>query len=108
MATCPVCGFNGLPYEIAEHPICPSCYTEFGYDDTTMSFEALRNEWLSTGPMWQGVNVQPIPPNWDPIAQLQNLGVTVSNPNTVTLVTRKSKEFEMPINFQGSFCTSYA
>ena len=52
--TCPVCGYPGLRSNPAEedHFICPSCGTEFGYDDSSVSHRVLRNEWLQAGAPW--------------------------------------------------------
>jgi hypothetical protein len=41
-----------------------SCGTEFGYDDTTISHEALRFEWLRGGGKWFDSSVSP-PRYWD-------------------------------------------
>jgi hypothetical protein len=75
MSTCPVCGYNRLVHEPREGTICPSCYTEFGYDDTTLTPAELRQEWLANGPRWEGVNVMPRPYDWQPYEQLKNIGV---------------------------------
>jgi len=78
--SCPVCGFGQLlepPYDKsggASFEICPSCGTEFGYDDATKSHAELRKAWLAAGsPWWSRVN--PPPPNWDPAEQLRRAGL---------------------------------
>jgi len=75
MYVCPVCGYNKLRYPPENESICPSCYTEFGYDDATRSHAELRREWLANGPRWEGANVMPVPFDWQPYAQLKNIGV---------------------------------
>ncbi|SRR6266540_2730000 len=73
MYICPVCGYNNLRYPPRDETICPSCYTEFGYDDATRSHAALRAEWLANGAHWQGANVMQPPPGWNAYEQLANL-----------------------------------
>ena len=75
MYTCPVCGYNQLKYPPKDETICPSCYTEFGYDDATRSHYELRQEWLANGPRWEGSNVMPAPYGWQPYEQLKNIGI---------------------------------
>jgi predicted RNA-binding Zn-ribbon protein involved in translation (DUF1610 family) len=75
--TCPVCGFPGLselPYDAqkcASFEICPSCGTEFGYDDATRSHADLRKMWISAGMPWRSTVIQP-PLDWDAEEQLGN------------------------------------
>jgi len=86
MNYCPVCGY-ALPYPAADFHICPSCGTEFGYDDSGVTYQELRNRWLSTGPMWWSP-VQPTPIDWDPAQQLMEgvfLSGTGSNTSTQSL-----------------------
>jgi hypothetical protein len=67
--TCPVCGFAGLtepPYDdhgCASFDICPSCGTEFGYDDAKQSYEELRRRWLASGALWWSQTTKP-PLGW--------------------------------------------
>lgn len=68
--TCPVCSFPHLeePAYIEEEAtfvICPSCGTEFGYDDVTKSFEQLRAQWVDAGCPWWGGG-QEKPRDWNP------------------------------------------
>lgn len=65
---CPVCGY-GMQDPPADYNICPSCGTEFGYNDLNSSIEGLRNAWLQSGAGWWST-VDPIPEGWDPFQQL--------------------------------------
>jgi predicted RNA-binding Zn-ribbon protein involved in translation (DUF1610 family) len=82
--TCPVCGFSGLsdpPYDAqgcASFEICPSCGTEFGYDDSTRSHTELRQAWVNSGFPWRSQAVSP-PSDWNAQEQLRNLLVNTSN-----------------------------
>lgn len=68
MNFCPVCGYR-LPFAPADHHICPSCGTEFGYDDSGVSHEQLRERWMRSGPKWWSP-VDARPSNWDPREQM--------------------------------------
>src|ERR1700739_159986 len=78
--TCVVCGYSGLsepPYDqkgCASFEICPSCGTEFGYDDANRSHEELRAAWLAAGAPWRSKAIRPRP-DWDAEEQLQNTGL---------------------------------
>lgn len=76
MHTCPVCGFGGLMYPPENFTICPSCYTEFGYEDTSMSYEQLTLEWIRKGLPWEAANVVPPPDDWEhaKYEQLRSIG----------------------------------
>jgi len=67
MTMCPVCGYRFLPDDVFDHGICPSCGTEFGYDDVTLTHEALRLEWLAKGGEWFDKSIHS-PSGWDPVA----------------------------------------
>jgi predicted RNA-binding Zn-ribbon protein involved in translation (DUF1610 family) len=75
---CPVCGFDGLdepPRDalgLASFGICPSCGTEFGYDDATRSHAELRTQWKDKGMPWFSRSKAP-PAAWDPAEQLRRL-----------------------------------
>jgi hypothetical protein len=68
---CPVCGYL-MRYPPSDFHICPSCGTEFGYDDAGRSYDQLRQAWLVAGPKWWS-QVEPQPPDWNPALQLSNL-----------------------------------
>jgi len=72
---CLVCG-----YEMEDPPrdynICPSCGTEYGVSNVNASIEQLRQAWLKTGPAWWS-KTDPQPEDWNPSAQLANLGATI-------------------------------
>jgi hypothetical protein len=70
---CPVCGYP-LQWPPIDFHICPSCGTEFGYDDAGQSHEELRAQWLEGGARWWSTST-PRPANWNPYFQLGNLAV---------------------------------
>jgi hypothetical protein len=53
-------------------PVCPSCGTEFGYDDSSETHADLRKKWVSGGMLWWSNNLV-APPDWDPVEQLNAL-----------------------------------
>lgn len=69
--TCPVCGYL-MRYPPAGYHICPSCGTEFGYDDAGRSHAELRAVWLRNGAQWWSP-IDPMPSGWDPYMQLNNI-----------------------------------
>src|SRR5258708_32405118 len=71
---CPVCGFDGLSEPPVNHAICPSCGTEFDYDDISVSHAQLRDFWLGQGAPWFSTAAAP-PDNWNPIRQLIRSGL---------------------------------
>jgi len=68
---CPVCGYQMRLPPIDFH-ICPSCGTEFGYDDAGRTHADLRSQWLDGGAQWWSTDTPP-PANWNPYVQLENL-----------------------------------
>lgn len=78
--TCPVCGYPNLSepaYDesgCASFEICPSCGTEFGYDDVNKSLETLREEWLGRGAPWWSRDRCP-PAGWSGAKQLEESGL---------------------------------
>jgi predicted RNA-binding Zn-ribbon protein involved in translation (DUF1610 family) len=82
--SCPVCGIDGLldpAYDsagCASFEICPSCGTEFGYDDARKSHQELRKLWVASGALWHSRNTAP-PPNWNGKDQLRAAVLQESN-----------------------------
>src|SRR5580704_7689776 len=68
---CPVCGYP-LQWPAADFHICPSCGTEFGYDDAGRSHADLRAAWIQGGSQWWSTSTPP-PTNWNATVQLENL-----------------------------------
>jgi hypothetical protein len=66
---CPVCAYQFLSDDALNHDICPSCGTEFGYDDVASTHETLRMEWVRNGGSWFDRSMGP-PADWDPISQV--------------------------------------
>lgn len=64
-----------------DYLICPSCGTEFGYDDFATTHEELRNEWIANGSHWFSQATLP-PPNWNSITQLSNAGLLPAESTT--------------------------
>ena len=73
--TCPVCGFQ-MEDPPADHNICPSCGTEFGYHTAGRSHDDLRTVWLRSGARWWSP-VDRQPANWNPYMQLIQSGMMV-------------------------------
>ena len=80
-AICPVCGFDGLETTPWSGPtpsleICPSCGTQFGYDDASggdpvarvATHKTLRQRWIAGGMSWS--STRRAPAGWDPAQQL--------------------------------------
>lgn len=74
MNICPVCWFSPLPYPPRDYHICPCCGTEFGNDDTTRTWEELRESWIHGGMRWFFGEA---PRNWNAQAQLLSAGYGV-------------------------------
>lgn len=70
---CPVCGYDNLASPPRNSTICPSCLTEFDYNDVGNSYEELRTDWIVAGARWES-GVIPQPPNWSYEKQLRNIG----------------------------------
>lgn len=62
--TCPVCYYDQME-DIDEGTICPCCGTEYGYDDSMLTHEQLRDAWSADGCLWwsKAVGHQP-PEGW--------------------------------------------
>jgi hypothetical protein len=71
--TCPVCAYDRMVEPPVDFAICPSCGTEFGYDDANRSFDELRTEWIDGGAQWFSHVTQP-PDGWSGYRQLLRSG----------------------------------
>jgi len=80
--TCPVCGFADLEEPHVDlmgeptYAICPSCGTQFGADDLTVTHAELRVAWITAGAQWWS-EVKAPPEGWNGRAQLLAAGFTV-------------------------------
>jgi hypothetical protein len=72
--TCPVCGFQQMPFPPADHNICSCCGTEFGYHDRVRTPQSLRKAWTGSGCRWFSKALQP-PAGWNPFVQMLNAGL---------------------------------
>ena len=72
--TCPVCGYAQLTEPPKNYAICPSCGTEFGYDDFAKSHRELLFQWIQSGLPWFSRATAP-PANWNPWLQLEFAGL---------------------------------
>lgn len=77
---CPVCGYPELTEpprteDGGSYEICPSCGFEFGVtdDDRGYTYEMWRARWIEDGMRWWSAEIEPMPENWNPEAQLRNL-----------------------------------
>jgi hypothetical protein len=52
MYTCPVCEYDKLSEAPENFTICPSCGTEFEYDEAFLSHMELRDRWVRKGAHW--------------------------------------------------------
>ncbi len=72
---CPVCGYEELeesPYDkygCSSFEICPCCGIEFGYHDSNMSNDQLRQKWIDTGMNWHSTTDNH-PKDWNPNIQI--------------------------------------
>lgn len=82
--TCPVCGYPDLENPPEDHLICPSCGTQFGYDDVGHSYAELRKMWVASGAEW--FLARP-PLAWNPWLQLIMAGFSYDLPFRVDMVT---------------------
>src|SRR4051794_6440699 len=93
---CPVCGYNNLSGPPANWLICPSCLTEFGYNDVGQTYEELRADWIASGAKWE--SSLPRPPRWDPERQLRNIDVHLTNEERAAIrVARETSIGQMRI-----------
>lgn len=77
---CPVCGFRDAaapPFADGQgdwyQEICPSCGTQFGYDDASRSHFELRAKWVQGGAKWWSPRGQPV--GFDGLQQLRVAGL---------------------------------
>ena len=70
---CPVCGYRDLPEPPENFSICPSCGTEFGFDDAGVSHAELRYRWMAHFVPWFS-RYRPRDPSWDGWQQLAEAG----------------------------------
>jgi hypothetical protein len=87
--TCPVCGFDQMPFPPADNNICSCCGTEFGYHDRVRSPQSLRKAWIEKGCRWFSTAVQP-PVGWNPFVQMLSagmIGITLGSAEDLTLTS---------------------
>ena len=81
-----------------DHAICACCGTQFGYDDTTKTYQRLRNEWLSRGGYWFDPDDEAYPKSgWNAWDQLDLAGFKylVQRPKGSLIQTDR---FDIPMN----------
>lgn len=81
---CPVCAYPTLPEPPDNFSICPSCGTEFGYDDAKVSHIELQRKWIKSGAPWFS-RARQQPAEWNPWLQLFSAGYTYTFPLAVEL-----------------------
>ena len=101
---CPVCGYTGLLNAPANHEICPSCGTEFDYDDISVRHDELRRDWLAKGSPWFSRATVP-PSDWNPITQLVRAGIWKLE---IAIATEASEQLETVELGLGTRILSYA
>jgi len=72
MYTCPVCEYTKLEVPPENHEICPSCGTEFGFDDFDTTHEMLRFDWICQGKPWWSTAIPPDKPQPSIIRRLKD------------------------------------
>jgi hypothetical protein len=86
---CPVCGYSRLPEPPVNFSICPSCGTEFGYDDAQKAHSLLRKEWADSDAPWFS-RARPAPAGWNGWVQLIEAGFGYALPFRAYLRLRAS------------------
>ena len=84
---CPVCAYRELPRPPKSFLICPSCGTEFGYEDFSTSHDVLRARWIRSGAQWYS-EFLPKPIRWNGLQQLLDAGLAIQFGNASTTATR--------------------
>ncbi len=69
---CPVCGYDGFEETPTLGDICPSCGTEYGFNDERVSHKTLRQRWEKQGCKWWSHRRYPSS-DWNAEIQLANL-----------------------------------
>jgi hypothetical protein len=64
-----------MRFPAADDNICPSCGTEFGYDDFSNSHLSLRNKWLANGAEWFSQTTRPPDYDWNGFRQVMEAGL---------------------------------
>jgi hypothetical protein len=95
---CPVCGYNELTEPPENFSICPSCGTEFGYDDDMASHDELRNRWIASGAKWWSIDESP-PEFWSPISQLLNIGYVATDSDRIAIASAADEGMATSIRF---------
>jgi rubredoxin len=109
---CPVCGYDELPRPPDDYLICPSCGTEFGYDDFADTdlerqrrWNELRKLWFDRGMPWFSTIVpeQPIVVRYVR-ASLTSLNTPISGPVKFTFTMSGPAEFTFtPVTLRDVF-----
>ena len=73
---CPVCAYAELAKPPVDLAICPSCGTQFGYDDAGMTYDELRQAWVDSGAPWFSHAIAP-PEDWNGYSQLLKAGLAL-------------------------------
>lgn len=83
---CPVCGYPEMDeparYDSggASLEFCCCCGFQFGFHDDSegITYKKWRTDWVAKGMIWDGwAGNIPQPKNWNPKAQLSNIGITL-------------------------------
>jgi hypothetical protein len=93
MYLCPVCGYGQMSDPPENYNICPSCGTEFGYDDLSKNHRQLRNYWLARGANWFSGATPPPDFDWNGFVQVALAGL----PYDVPIPSDSFQETEAPV-----------
>jgi hypothetical protein len=89
---CPVCGYGQMSGPPENYNICPSCGTEFGYDDLSKSHRQLRNKWLASGAKWFSFATPPPDFYWNGFLQVTEAGLPYD-----AAMPRSFQEISIPV-----------